>query len=278
MEENANVPIEKVKEEIENYYRNNLETGKLNIHTNKAYYNALDFEKRKVFRNYCLFSRGLKCWVSKGKSENCSHIIAKLKDMGFVQLPPIGEKISLEEQVLREQERAENRVIRFEKRAENAEKKANSFCNTSISMISAIPVGQPIHVGHHSEKADRRYREKADNNMRRSVEESEKAGYYADKAQTAQYTADGLKYKNPDYLDNRIKDAETVIRAYQRYLLGQMRRNMPVQPVSEKAKVHYESVIAEQKERIAFYHKCHKAIDPAWEPKQKNSRKKGKGL
>ncbi len=51
-------------------------------------------------------------------------------------------------------------------------------------MASVIPFGQPILVRHHSEKRDRRYRAKIENNFNKSIEQQKKSEYYADKAQT----------------------------------------------------------------------------------------------
>ena len=66
--------------EQENYYQVNLETGKLNIHTSKQFYTGLDQVSKKVFK-YCLFSRAQSCWVTKGKAENCWHVIDALNKL-----------------------------------------------------------------------------------------------------------------------------------------------------------------------------------------------------
>lgn len=47
---------------------------------------------------------------------------------------------------------------------------------------SGIPLGQPILVGHHSERHHRRVIERADNAMRRAVENEQMAQYHKDKA------------------------------------------------------------------------------------------------
>ena len=53
-------------------------------------------------------------------------------------------------------------------------------------MASAIPFGQPILVGHHSEKRDRRYRERIRNTFSRGSELHAKATHYDDKAAAAE--------------------------------------------------------------------------------------------
>ena len=49
-------------------------------------------------------------------------------------------------------------------------------------MASIIPFGQPILVGHHSEKSDRRYRARITKKFEKSFEQTQKAEYYNDKA------------------------------------------------------------------------------------------------
>jgi hypothetical protein len=52
------------------------------------------------------------------------------------------------------------------------------FCETT-----GIPLGQPILVGHHSEGRHRRAIERYDNQMRKNIEDAEKAKYYEEKAE-----------------------------------------------------------------------------------------------
>lgn len=83
-------------------------------------------------------------------------------------------------------ERQEARAERFREYAENAAKRATAAFNASNDVVANIPLGQPILVGHHSEKAHRRALERSNSAMMRSVHESEKAAYYARKADTVE--------------------------------------------------------------------------------------------
>lgn len=60
-------------------------------------------------------------------------------------------------------------------------------------------MGQPILIGHHSEKRDRNYRDKIHNTMGRSVEGGKKADYYAEKAETIKNN-DAIFSDDPDAL------------------------------------------------------------------------------
>jgi hypothetical protein len=82
------------------------------------------------------------------------------------------------------EERKQNRKEYANKQAAKNEKKAEDLYNQAKGMASAIPFGQPILVGHHSEKRDRNYRNKIHNTFGKSFEAQDKAQYYEDKAAT----------------------------------------------------------------------------------------------
>jgi len=84
------------------------------------------------------------------------------------------------------EEKKQARIDRYKAQAAKASSRSNALANESIDMISAIPAGQPILVGHHSETRDRNYRQRADNKMRRSFDEAGKAEYYTNKAEAAE--------------------------------------------------------------------------------------------
>jgi Domain of unknown function (DUF3560) len=94
----------------------------------------------------------------------------------------------------RVQEILDNRRDRFESRKErrldNAHRQglknrklSKSFYERSTSMARCIPMGQPILVGHHSEKRDRRFRKRMWDIMGKSVAANDKAKYYEEKAE-----------------------------------------------------------------------------------------------
>ena len=75
-------------------------------------------------------------------------------------------------------ERKQNRIDRYNELARKAETKSIEAFEHSNSIVKCIPMGQPILVGHHSEKRHRRDLDKSWNAMGKSVQESEKAEYY----------------------------------------------------------------------------------------------------
>jgi hypothetical protein len=91
----------------------------------------------------------------------------------------------------------ERRVERFETAAANAAQRSDSYYKRSNEGLPEF--GQPILVGHHSEKWHRRALAKAHNAMDKSVEEGKKANYYADKAESAKSNT-SISSDNPDAL------------------------------------------------------------------------------
>lgn len=81
-------------------------------------------------------------------------------------------------------ERHEARRERYIQRAAKARRNAAFAAQKAGEMAAVIPAGQPIHVGHYSEKSDRRYRERIGQTMDKAIRLDDKADYYAEKAET----------------------------------------------------------------------------------------------
>lgn len=101
------------------------------------------------------------------------------------------------------QERAKRKAEKLQGYAGNAEKRSGqAYKRADMSeRATGIPLGQPILVGHHSEKRHRRAIEKADNAMRKSVEETEKAEAYNRRAEYWEKMADKIDLSMPESLD-----------------------------------------------------------------------------
>ena len=82
------------------------------------------------------------------------------------------------------EERKANRLEAYKNLAAKNEKISEQTFKSAQDIASCIPMGQPIMVGHHSEKRHRRDIQRIDNSMRKSVEASDKAKYYEARAET----------------------------------------------------------------------------------------------
>lgn len=78
-------------------------------------------------------------------------------------------------------ERQEYKKEMYQEGAEKADKRSQSHYERHRDIASVIPMGQPILIGHHSEKRHRNDLKRIDNEMRKSIQESEKADYYRNK-------------------------------------------------------------------------------------------------
>lgn len=115
-------------------------------------------------------------------------------------------------------ERKEARAERYRQYAENAEKRAATAFNVSNDAVADIPLGQPILVGHHSEKAHRRALERSNSAMMRSVHESEKAAYYRSKAEAVENN-DNIYLEDDDAID-RLKEKIAKLTTLQEQMKG----------------------------------------------------------
>ena len=80
------------------------------------------------------------------------------------------------------EERKQARLENAQRLAEKNLEKQSDFFKRSDQLSSMIPMGQPILVGHHSERGHRAHLKKIHNLMDRGVEAGQKAKYYANKA------------------------------------------------------------------------------------------------
>jgi hypothetical protein len=103
-------------------------------------------------------------------------------------------------------ERAEERAERFEDYSGKRASEAASAHAAVERIAGGVPLGQPILVGHHSERHARKDAQRIENGMRRAVRLFDTARYWTDRAAGAVRAA---KYKErPDVRARRIKGLE----------------------------------------------------------------------
>ena len=110
------------------------------------------------------------------------------------------------------QELAKKRAEKLQSASLNAEKKSNDFYKRSHEITDNIPLGQPILVGHHSEKRHRRDLDKSWNAMDKSIEFSNKAEDYEKRAEYWKNKANTINLSMPesiDYYECQIEIAKT---------------------------------------------------------------------
>lgn len=110
----------------------------------------------------------------------------------------------------------ESRVERFSGYAENAARQAENASVYAHGLLSGIPAGQPVQIGHHSERGHRSTLKRADNAMARAVSESERAAYWEDRK--ARAIAHARYKEQPSVISRRIKGLEADKRKFERHL------------------------------------------------------------
>ena len=114
-------------------------------------------------------------------------------------------------------ERAEDRAERFEGYSEKRAAESAAAHRAVSAIADHIPMGQPILVGHHSEKHARKDAEKIHNGMAKAVRCWDTARYWEQRAAGAVAAA---KYKErPDVRARRIKTIEADLRKRQRSIV-----------------------------------------------------------
>lgn len=113
-------------------------------------------------------------------------------------------------------ERAEERAERFEEYHEKRAQDAESAREAVARIADGIPMGQPILVGHHSEKHARKDAERIENGMRKAVKMWETAKYWTDRAAGA--IAHAAYKERADVRARRIKGIEADKRKQEKYI------------------------------------------------------------
>jgi hypothetical protein len=109
-------------------------------------------------------------------------------------------------------DRAEERADRFRDYSTARAQDADHAQKAVHAIADMIPFGQPILVGHHSEKHARKDAERIDNGMRKAVSLWKQSHYWTDRAGAAIRHA---KHKErPDVRARRIKGLEADLRKY----------------------------------------------------------------
>jgi len=126
--------------------------------------------------------------------------------------------------------------MRLEAAAEKARNEAQALLGRASGMADAIPFGQPILVGHHSEKRDRRFRARIGETMRKGIEARRKADELERRA--ASVGSGGISSDDPEAIEklresvvkleasqDRMKSANKCVRKNDRAGLAALRFN-----------------------------------------------------
>ena len=121
-------------------------------------------------------------------------------------------EIEAEEMTLAE--RAAMKAERLEDLADKRHAQSNAFARRADELSQAFYMGQPILVGHHSERGARKTQERMHSAMTASVKAEKEAGYWLGRASSAEHYAS--RKNDPRVRANRIKTLLAELRDFQR--------------------------------------------------------------
>ena len=120
------------------------------------------------------------------------------------------------------EERKRARIDRLKEAADRAEQKATDTYNSARKMSEAIPFGQPIIVGHHSESRDRNYRKRIDDKYERAFQEQNRADELRARAEAAENNT-AISSDDPDAIKKlqeklkKLEEGQEIMKAVNRY-------------------------------------------------------------
>lgn len=109
------------------------------------------------------------------------------------------------------QEHAKRRAERLLGAAANAEKKSTQYYEASNEGRDFLSLGEPIKVGHHSEKQHRALFERNDNRMRKSIELTKVAEEYESRAEYWKGKENTINLSMPEsveYFEYKVEEAK----------------------------------------------------------------------
>ena len=133
-----------------------------------------------------------------------------------------------------------SRILRFQELADKNKTAGDTLHEQAHKMAEVIPFGQPILIGHHSEKSDRSYRNRIHNKFEQAFEAYDKADYYNQKA-TSAIDNDAISSDAPDAIELLKEKLQNLKESHEMMLHGnKIIRNKKLtdeQKISELVKI-----------------------------------------
>lgn len=194
---------------MENYFIENLETGKIELYFEKSAYMALDENQKREIKSNFLFSRYSSAWISRCKYPNLCRAKQTALSLGLEDAGEKGERLSFEDQEKVRIEKAERRADRYEWKADRADKKGDDLQKPIEDMHGDIAFFTQPNINTSAGRAFTRQRNNMWNKYEQGMKEHEKADYYRDRAETARKAQE---IPSIDFCQRRIDEAESAIR------------------------------------------------------------------
>lgn len=102
------------------------------------------------------------------------------------------------------EERRKQRIEKYKELSMKAQERSSRYSNSNANRILQIAPGQPILVGHHSEKKHRKLIKRAQDDIRKSIEEDNKSEFYKERAIIAENSK--VIYSDDPQAINKLKE------------------------------------------------------------------------
>lgn len=195
-----------------NYFIVNRETGKLELHFDKADYDALTVTQKQTIKRSFVWGRKSGCWISRCKEPHLYHARRVAESLGLADGGKTGERLSFAEQQQRKAERAERRADRFNHAADNAAARGEQLQKPINDMHGDVAFFTQPNINTSAGRAFTRRRDRMFAAFDRGFEEYRKSEYFRDRAEIARRTADQTELKDKGFIMRRIRECESAIR------------------------------------------------------------------
>lgn len=196
----------------DSYFIRNRETGKLELHFDKADYDDLTDDQKREIKGAFLWGRRSGCWISRCKEPNLWRAEKIAKALGLADGGTTGERLSFAEQQERKAEKAERRAERFECAADAAAARGEQLQKPISDMRGDIAFFTQPNINSSAGRTFTRQRERMFAAYESGFKEFNKSAYYRERAAIAHNTAAQKGLQDKGFIGRRIAECETALR------------------------------------------------------------------
>ena len=196
----------------ESYYVRNRETGKLELHFDKADYDDLTDDQKREIKGAFLWGRRSGCWISRCKEPNLWRAEQIAKTLGLADGGTTGERLSFAEQQERKTAKAERRAERFECAADAAAARGEHLQKSINDMRGDTAFFTQPNINSSAGRAFTRQRDRMFAAYEAGFKEFNKSAYYRERAAIAHNTAAQKGLQDKGFIGRRIAECETALR------------------------------------------------------------------
>lgn len=256
---------------MNDYFIVNLETGKIELHFDKATYDGLTDAQKSDIKSNFLWGKKTGCWISRAKEPNLWRARRCAESLGLEDAGKKGERLSFAEQMEQKAERAQRRADRCEARAEAAEQRGEALQKPITDRHGDIAFFTQPNINSSAGRAFTRRRERMFAAFEKGFDELRKSAYWKDRASVARSTAAQSGLQDKGFLGRRIAERESDIRKLKKNILeceaivqayerGETPRNHFGEPVNAEAVNRQLEIWLDRLEvkldELGFYQDC----------------------